>query len=190
MSETDIPTDQQNKETPEKESGSKSLPTIWNRAKEKYKAYCCNTYVHCKKWLSRPWWFQETDPIARFTGWVAAFTFVLVLVSFLQFCTLQSTDKTTRDALTASNRAWIAPTNATITSPEKDKPLTITVFYVNTGHSPAFSVIGYHAHSTFSSSDWNNGTASRALDKFVTEGFNFTQLPPESEVVYPTINST
>ena len=81
--------------------------------KEQYKAYAQNAYRYSKEWLRGPWWFREKDQIAKFTGWVAAYTAILMGVAFLQFCTLQNTDKTTREALIAVQRAFVVVSGMT-----------------------------------------------------------------------------
>lgn len=71
--------------------------------KEQYKTRKAETYRRCKEWFNRPWWFQESDPVAKFSGWVAAYTLMLVIVSALQFHILQSAEHTSRQ----TQRAWV-----------------------------------------------------------------------------------
>jgi hypothetical protein len=57
----------------------------------------------------RGWWWAEHDPVARFTGWVSAFTFILMIIAALQAW-----------AFFISERAELAP-SAMVTYPN---PLT------------------------------------------------------------------
>jgi hypothetical protein len=52
-----------------------------------------------KEWLKRPWWFQESEPVAKFTGWLVFYTLMLVVVAGLQWRTLASTDRAFHDQL-------------------------------------------------------------------------------------------
>jgi hypothetical protein len=103
------PEQEQENGAKEKDS-SKALNPIG--AKEQQESSYKHAYAKCKKYFKGPWWFQEKDAVARFTGWLAVYTGVLVIVSALQFCTLNNTDKTLRDTLEASdasNRAFVFP---------------------------------------------------------------------------------
>lgn len=134
--------------------------------KEQYKAYQAEAYRRCKERFQGPWWFQENEPLARFTGWVAAYTGVLVVVSALQFCTLNNTDRTTREALVAGNRAWLAPISGTFQKPPVlGQPILLVVNYQNTGREPARSSVHFQ-------SVWKVNTT-----KNLGGGVRFTPVP-------------
>lgn len=79
------------------------------------------------------WWFKQRDPIARSTLYVGFFTLALVIVSFLQFCTLQNQLKLTQ----VEQRPWIVVSHAEIVSVKGDqKKVRMTLHDV--GHSPAY----------------------------------------------------
>src|SRR5438874_13317816 len=65
-------------------------------AKEHYKAYAATAYHYCREYFKGPWWFNHSDHIAKFTGWVAFFTLILAIVGILQWLTLKNTDETAR----------------------------------------------------------------------------------------------
>jgi hypothetical protein len=105
---------------------------------EKQKAHASDQYRRCKKWFKRPWWFNEIEPIARFTGWVMAFTGVLVIVASLQFCTMNSTERWIADTMVAANRGWIRVNSINLESAaEIDAPIVLKLSLENVGHGPA-----------------------------------------------------
>jgi hypothetical protein len=187
MSDSEENPEQQKKEAEKKERGSYAFAAKW--AKQQYEA--CKTYAgrYYKKLCDAPWWFKEKDPVAKFTGWVAAYTGVLVLVATLQLCTLNSTDRTTNAALIAANRAWVGPIAATMSNPVKDQPLTITVQYQNTGREPALNVAGYHSSDIYSVEDWNNGNAAKAIEDFAAVCLKFDSAS-DIQVVYPNTGNS
>jgi hypothetical protein len=86
-------------------------------------------------------WRRKADPVSHFTKWLAGFTGALVLVAFLQWWTLENTDRTTREALIVANRAWISPVRAElVTGVDDPEGPTVMVHYQNVGRTPALDV--------------------------------------------------
>ena len=91
---------------------------------------------------------STNNEIARWTRVVGVWTRILAgvgvvttAVLFLQFCTLHNTDKTTREALIAANRGWIAPLRVELTAGVDDpNGPSVIIHYQNVGHSPARDV--------------------------------------------------
>lgn len=75
------------------------------------------------------WWFVHEDPVARFTGWVAAFTFVLVIVAVIQSW-----------AFIESERAYLSLTAVQVQGLKllPGRPLGFTLDIYNGGRSEAF----------------------------------------------------
>jgi hypothetical protein len=83
--------------------------------------FCCD--IGRKIWRCPKWWFRQKEPVARLTGWLAAFTACLVMVSVLQWCTLKRTDETilrTLEIQRLEQRAWVQ-----VVAPRFQAPLTI-----------------------------------------------------------------
>lgn len=154
-------------------------------AKEKCKAYAYKAYIYCKEWLQGPWWFHEKEPLAKFTGWVAAFTGVLVVVSALQFCTLQSTDRTTHQALIASSRAWVGPLTITVNGVQKDKGIEGIIQYQNTGKEPATNFLPSYLADVYSIDQWNSGDASKDIVSVGNKCLGISNVPKGLQVIYP-----
>jgi hypothetical protein len=182
MDSNGTPEKQQDR-TAEEQSGPKPFSAKW--AKEKCKTYSYAAYIHCKEWLQRPWWFQEKEPLAKFTGWVAAFTGVFVIVSALQFCTLQSTDKTTREALVTSNRAWVGPLTATMNAVQKDKGVEGTIQYQNVGREPASNFFPSIISKVYSLAQWNDGTATNEIISLAANCLSISQVAKGLQVAFP-----
>lgn len=108
-----------------------------------------------KKWRKRvltPEWVLAWSTVFIFLA-----TVVNVAVAALQWDVLRKTD-------TASRRAWIGPSTASITSGvEKDKGIAAQVQYLNTGREPAFDLVPYTDVAIFSLADWENGSAARVI---------------------------
>ncbi|MGD0027296.1 MAG: hypothetical protein ABSC37_22220 [Xanthobacteraceae bacterium] len=175
--------EEQQKRAAEEQGGPKPFSPSW--AKEKYKTYSHKAYIRGKEWFQRPWWFQEKEPLPKFTGWVAAFTGVLVVVSALQFCTLRSTDRTTRDALIASSRAWVGPLTTTVNAIQKDKGIEGTVQYQNTGREPASDFLSSFFSKVYSIDEWDNGTAAKEITSAAASCLTISNLPRGLQVIYP-----
>ena len=47
----------------------------------------------------QPWWFNQPNPIDRFTGWLVAVTFLLTLATIVNAVVLWITDHTLKDQL-------------------------------------------------------------------------------------------
>jgi hypothetical protein len=135
MSETPETPDNDQENAGEKQHRTRRFSAT--RAKQQYEAYKTKAYTYAKEYFSRPWWFQETDAVAKFTGWVAIFTLALVIVAFLQTCTL--TQQLTE--MRAEQRPWItiaiAP-GSNLTHADNGAPkLIIATMMKNIGHLPA-----------------------------------------------------
>ncbi len=141
-------------------------------------------------WSGRPWWFQQTDPVAKFTGWVAIYTAVLCGVSGLQFLALLSTDRTTHQALVAANRAWVGPAIGTITSIEKDRGIEVTIQYNNTGREPAFDFFDTFDYEIFPMLEWNSGAAAEKLSDWSSRCLKVDKISRGARVAYPTSGAT
>lgn len=88
-----------------------------------------------------PWWFNQPNPIDRFTGWLVAVTLLLCIATVINAYILWITDHTLRDTLEANNRAWIAITAAVLESnPALDQPIQVRLHYRNSGQSPALKL--------------------------------------------------
>jgi hypothetical protein len=105
--------------------------------KEQYKAQYTKANEAYKNWLKRPWWFQEKEPIARFTGYVGLFTFVLAVVAGLQTCVLSNQLNEIRD----DRRAWLAPISINVVEIASGKPVRLSVSIANSGRTPATQLI-------------------------------------------------
>jgi hypothetical protein len=154
------------------------------RTKEQYKAYAAHKYHHYKEWLSEPWWFQEKEPLAKFTGWVAAFTFVLVIVAALQLCTLEKTDQTLNQTFLVGNRAWISPITIALTDlPVNGKPISIGLTYNNVGKLPALDLHERYTLSSVPNKAIDDGTAMVVIDK--SDICQTVEPWKDAEVAYP-----
>jgi hypothetical protein len=139
MSDAEERPEQQEKEAKDKKSGPYALAAIWT--KQKYEACKANSKRYAEKGFGGPWWFRQTDPIARFTGWVALFTLVLAGVAGLQTCVLSNQLTEMR----AEQRPWISLVGSVATDLlyDKDGPLkglprlVLAITIKNIGHLPA-----------------------------------------------------
>lgn len=123
--------------------------------KEQYKARAADTYHRCEEWFKGPWWFKEKEPVAKFTGWVMAYTGLLAIVAALQLCTLERTDQTLHKTLVTANRAWLAPLEARLDGEIVDgETVKVKLSVINTGRGPAFDVIARGGLYTFSALDF------------------------------------
>src|SRR6266567_4733007 len=95
---------QQKHQRSEKQNGAKTFATRLAWTKEQYKAYTADKYRRCKEWLNGPWWLQEKEPVAKFTGWVALYTFTLAVVACLQTCVLTNQVEEMR----TEQRPWLS----------------------------------------------------------------------------------
>jgi hypothetical protein len=107
---------------------------MWTKGQ--YKAAYAKKRDYCKKWLEGPWWFQESEPVARFTGYVGLFTLVLAIVAGMQTWILSNQLTEMRD----DKRPWVGVEGVQSGPFEKDKPLKIEVIVKNTGRTPALNV--------------------------------------------------
>jgi hypothetical protein len=109
-------------------------PVAW--IKEQYKTRVKQAYRHCKEWWLRGAWFRQSDPVAKFTAWVAAFTLALVVVAVLQFCSMNSADQANRDV----QRAFVYPKTVELSTPEfkttENVVWRFTVIWENSGNTP------------------------------------------------------
>ena len=92
--------------------------------------------------LERPrwWWFGETDPIARYTKWLSAYTFLLATATILSAIILWRTDTTLRETLEVTERPWLsigAVPTGDIESDDIGFSVQIEYLIKNTGRSPA-----------------------------------------------------
>ena len=56
----------------------------------------------------RLWWFQQPQPIDRFTGWLVAWTALLFIGTIISAAILFKTDNTLQETLTATQRPWVS----------------------------------------------------------------------------------
>jgi hypothetical protein len=187
MDSDGTPQEQQERAPEEQKSPKWFSP---RRAKEKCEAYAKDAYIRSKEWLKRPWWFQETDEVAKFTGWVAAYTGILVVVSALQFCTLQNTDKTTRDALIAANRAWVSPITVSVPSLPSGQGFDVSIQYQNTGREPALDLLIAHVINTYSKEEWTNGMAAKSIVENANSCFKIKKLGERTQAAFPSSGLT
>jgi hypothetical protein len=90
------------------------------------------------------WWFQEKEPIAKFTGWLVAWTFLLFLATIISAAILYKTDETLRVTLEVTQRPWVA-LEVKVGGPftydtSNGARAALSVTIRNTGHSPASNV--------------------------------------------------
>jgi len=111
--------------------------------KQQYEAHKAEAYRRGKEWLQRPWWFQQEEAIPRFTGWLVFYTFVLAVVSSLQFCELQQADQTTRDALTSVQRAFVFQKDDAIRAITTANEITWHLYptWENSGNTPTKNLL-------------------------------------------------
>jgi hypothetical protein len=93
----------------------------------------------------QPWWFNQPNPIDRFTGWLVAVTALLFVATVINAIILWITDHTLKQTLEANNRAWIAPSGALLntrptTNLVLEQPIEPTLLYRNSGQSPALNL--------------------------------------------------
>jgi hypothetical protein len=75
---------------------------------------------------------------------LALITAILALIAYWQY-----TDTTLREALVASNRAWIASSGISVTGQiDDDKDFTVNVYYTNVGKGPALKMNQYFSVGT------------------------------------------
>jgi hypothetical protein len=137
-----MPEPEKTSEQQENNGANEKHRTNWFIAawtKQKYETYKAATHRYVKKWFEGPWWFQEKEPVARFTGWVALYTLALACLGGLQTCILSNQLREMR----VEQRAWIAPQQ--IVAPEnfqqhKDEDAAIGLRFENTGKEPAFDL--------------------------------------------------
>lgn len=176
----------------EKENRPQILAAFWDKTKKKCKTDALKAYARSKKWTDGSWWFQEREPLNRFTGWLMAYTCVLVIVSALQFCTIQNTDTTTHDALVAANRAWVAPVSADfIVPPVVGERMQVRMTYRNVGHSPALKFHSGMQMFTVAA-DKNGGFVNPHRDfckevSFPGIGAVFPVSPPDYTLQFPEL---
>lgn len=190
MADPDTASKQQQNGAAEKKSRAQRFTTFLERAKEKYKPHALSAYAKYKEWSNGPWWFQEKEPLNRFTGWLMAYTAVLVAVSSLQFCTLQNTDRTTRDAVIAANRAWLAPVSAAFErEPVVGQKMHVRLTYRNVGRAPALKF--NFGMRIFGVPTGKSGEFTIPRDDFCNQvsfpGVNvvFPTQPPDHEIRFP-----
>lgn len=186
MSDAKRTSQEQQNSSSEKQHRAYSFVSAW--AKQQYETCKETTCTYYKKWFKGPWWFQETDPIARFTGWLAAFTAVLVFVSVLQFCTLSSTTGIMRsqlDILEREQRPLIWLTN--IDQPTfREIPSTTTgrifwnFFFENSGKDRALNI---------KTDDFIKMGNRRFKRTFGATGPSFTSEMPANKPHYGTLIS-
>jgi hypothetical protein len=100
----------------------------------------------------QPLWFNQPNPIDRFTGWLVVWTSMLFLattglgiVALLQWNELHKTDETLRKTLLVTQRAWIVIDGIDSYGELKlGNPLPIGVLYSNAGQSPARGMMSAH----------------------------------------------
>jgi choline-glycine betaine transporter len=89
------------------------------------------------------WWFNQTDPVARLTGWLMAFTGLLFLATIASVVALIVTDITLKDTMKASNRAWLAPMEGLVDgdAPIANQKFGYYVKFGNSGKEPALGMV-------------------------------------------------
>jgi hypothetical protein len=94
------------------------------------------------------WWhLGQRDPMARFTLWLVISTIFLVIATVATFVVLNETDRTLKETMIASNRAWIVPRLLKLAAPpQAGQDLDLIFFNGNSGREPARNV-GRHDES-------------------------------------------
>src|SRR5689334_7824038 len=86
----------------------------------------------------------HTDPLARYTAWLALSTFFLFLATVFNVMILWWTDQTLRDTLIAANRAWVQvqlDRSNTAESGNEIAQMNFKIAYKNVGREPALASI-------------------------------------------------
>lgn len=97
--------------------------------------------------------------------------------------------KTSHDNLVASQRAWVGPTDATMTSPEAYKPLKATVRFGNSGRQPA-PTVSLLVPKLYSIEEWGNGIAVSDIEKFKGECLQLPMTDQNAQITFPTAGFT
>ena len=124
-------------------------------------------------WWERPWWFKEPLPIDRFTGWIVIWTYLLFvatvglgIVAYMQWRELRDTDKTLRDTLVSTQRAWVAPSDVAIASPVAGQPVSFSLKFQNTGREPALDLYSHFvAFGDTTDTNGADGAHQRIVDE-------------------------
>src|SRR5229473_433725 len=134
MTDPEKAPEQQKGNTPEKQCCPWQLAAAWT--KQKYETYKTHSGSYAKEYSKRPWWFQQTDPVAKFTGWVAIYTLALAIVASLQTCVLNNQLEEAR----VDQRPWISFSAIPVTNLTYERGaahLALQTIVKNVGHLPA-----------------------------------------------------
>lgn len=116
--------------TKEEYEARKAAAAAWNAEKE-------------QAFQKQPWWFNQRDPINRFTGWLVAWTALLFVGTIVSAAILYKTDITLHQTLIATQRPWVAAKIAltgALTYSDDGVSIPIRADLRNTGQSPALNV--------------------------------------------------
>jgi hypothetical protein len=93
--------------------------------------------------------------------------------------------KTPQDSLTANQRAWVGPTDATIVPPEAFKPLKATITYGNSERqlAPIFSNV---VPKIYTVEDWIGGVAAADIEKFKADCLELPMNDQNARITFPT----
>jgi len=95
--------------------------------------------------------------------------------------------KTAHDSYVASQRAWVGPRNAKISSvPSLDKDLPIILEYGNTGREPAFEAVQDTDVFTATEDEDNAGAPNQRVNDFIGK-CKMMWRPEKAIVVYPSV---
>lgn len=160
---------------------------MWTR--EHYKANCEKARRYFKIWRKRRWWFNEREPISRFTGWLAAYTAVLMVVGLLQWCTLEKTNQTMR----LQERAWIAP--GKLIAPknfvdQKEQDAAIELTFQNIGKEPAIETNEQIRTDIIETNKWGDEAFLRAKVREMLDNRSCKNFDPSSDgrAIFPGTN--
>jgi hypothetical protein len=93
--------------------------------------------------------------------------------------------KTSQDALTASQRAWVGPTDANIVAPVAYAPLRATILFGNSGRQPA-PTYATLVPKIYSLDEWNNGNAVADIEKAKAECLALPMSSQGVRITFPT----
>ncbi|MFI5023304.1 MAG: hypothetical protein ACHQRJ_16860 [Alphaproteobacteria bacterium] len=145
--------------------------------KDQYKAYKAKAYRRCEEWFEGPWWFQEENKIAKFTGWLVVYTCGLAVIAFLQWCVLNKTDETLQNQ--QRSYMYVAPAGAF--NVNADGVLQGYVVVGNSGQSIAKRVKRYASVQIATPP----GPADIAdISKMTAEEGSPTFAPPVKQAIY------
>jgi hypothetical protein len=89
--------------------------------------------------ITKKRFWRDWNPIEKFTFCIAVFTCIYSVFAALQWCEMKKTVDITDKSFRGDQRAWIGITKIDGVA-EAGKPLNITVWFKNTGRTPAKNI--------------------------------------------------